>query len=374
MGCLGLCEVFRISVTFFFWGDLNRFQWQAWNCCQSRYLRLRKNCYESRRPHWTWGFPLQPVWLEDSPDQASRIIPEHYSSLIIPHCHGHVERTARQRNMVGVGITSNPALVNIQILGQWKSVDVRPQYIWDMRLMPALRGHSDLAFGISWWQILQRIAPHSNTGCHKNRRALCMPSYIVFCPYMYIPFLIVTAIRIGTIKQYISFFIWLSQCYNWFHRAAQSTSQSTTFMNLHDTWFFIGAACRHFHATLLCGTTPLRHNCESWRLGLCCRGAPRGSAPMLHCFNFEKVDGSNLLEVEEVSIDPIGALCFARVVWRSMASVLVFSQYIAVCRAFTCIWHFFAGPNNTDCASVISPKLCFGLGIPGISRYTCFGC
>jgi hypothetical protein len=58
---------------------------------------------------------------------------------------------------------------------------------------------------------------------------------------------------------------------------------------------------------------------------------------MLHCFNFEKVDGSNLLEVEEVSIDPIGALCFARVVWRSMASVLVFSQYIAVCRAFTCI-------------------------------------
>ena len=56
---------------------------------------------------------------------------------------------------------------------------------------------------------------------------------------------------------------------------------------------------------------------------------------MLHCFNFEEVDGSNSLEVEEVSIDAIDALCFARVVWRSMASVLVFSQYIAICGALT---------------------------------------
>ena len=57
---------------------------------------------------------------------------------------------------------------------------------------------------------------------------------------------------------------------------------------------------------------------------------------MLRCFNFKKVDGSNLLEVEDASIDAIDAFCFARVMWRLMASVVVFFQHILICGAFTC--------------------------------------
>ena len=144
------------------------------------------------------------------------------------------------------------------------------------------------------------------------------PKYIPIPVICYIPKKQICSVHFFWVPLYKSL-LGLGQASNTFHFSfgwTNSTTgstmlhcQSTTFMNLHDSWFFAGAAHRHFRATT-CGTTRL---CQSWRLGLCCPGPPRGSVPVLHCFKFEKVDGSNSLEVEDASIDyATDAFCFAR--------------------------------------------------------------
>ena len=118
--------------------------------------------------------------------------------------------------------------------------------------------------------------------------------------------------------------------------------------NFHDAWFLLMLHTGTFKPQYYYvapprydnGVVPHNNTSQLWELeaGICCPGPPPGSVPMLHCFNFEKVDGSNLLEAESIwSIDAIG-FCFARVMWRSMASVLVFFQHILICGAFTCTW------------------------------------
>ena len=130
----------------------------------------------------------------------------------------------------------------------------------------------------------------------------------------------------------------------WFHNAARSTSQSTIFMMLDFYWCCTQALSSHsiimwHHPGMITGWCHIiiRHNCGSWRLGLLSRATTRECSNAT-LFQFRKSGWFKPAWSRSIwSIDAIG-FCFARVMWRSMASVLVFFQHILICCAFTCTW------------------------------------
>ena len=144
----------------------------------------------------------------------------------------------------------------------------------------------------------------------------------------------------------------------WFHNAARSTSQSTIFMMLDFYWCCTQALSSHsiimwHHPGMITGWCHIiiRHNCGSWRLGLLSRATTRECSNAT-LFQFRKSGWFKPAWSRSIwSIDAIG-FCFARVMWRSMASVLdlySFNPFFMRCIYVPLIKrsgpNFFAGPT-----------------------------
>ena len=117
--------------------------------------------------------------------------------------------------------------------------------------------------------------------------------------------------------------------------------------NFHDTWFLLMLHTGTFKPQYYYvapprygnGVVPHNNTSQLWELeaGIAVQGHHQG---VFQCYTVS-ISKKWMVQTclkQKYLIYRCDRFCFARVMWRSMASVLVFFRHILICGAFTCTW------------------------------------